>query len=52
LLSSFSYLGKGENRERYLGVKIPPSLLQAPDLEHARAFAARLADGRISDDQS
>ena len=44
LLSLLSYLGKGEHRERYLGVKIPPTNLQSNDLEAARRFAAGLAD--------
>jgi hypothetical protein len=43
-LSLLSYFGKGENRERYLGVKIPPSLLKSDYLEHAQAFANELAD--------
>jgi hypothetical protein len=45
LLSLISYFGKGENRERYLGVKIPPSNLKPDYAEEARAFAAGLADG-------
>jgi menaquinone-dependent protoporphyrinogen IX oxidase len=45
LLSLLSYFGKGENRERYLGVKIPPSNLKPDYAEEARAFAAGLADG-------
>jgi menaquinone-dependent protoporphyrinogen IX oxidase len=45
LLSLLSYFGKGENRERYLGIKIPPSLLKPDYLEQARAFATELADG-------
>jgi len=45
LLSLFSYLAKGENRERYLGVKIPPSLLKPDYLEQTEAFANELADG-------
>jgi hypothetical protein len=45
LLSLFSYFGKGENREHYLGVKIPPSLLKPDFAEQARAFANELADG-------
>jgi menaquinone-dependent protoporphyrinogen IX oxidase len=45
LLSLLSYLGKGETRDRYLGVKIPPTNLQADDLQAARRFASRLADG-------
>ena len=44
LLSLISYFGKGENRERYLGVKIPPTNLQPDYLEQARAFATGLAD--------
>jgi hypothetical protein len=45
LLSLLSYFAKGENRERYLGVKIPPSLLKPDYLKQARAFANELADG-------
>jgi menaquinone-dependent protoporphyrinogen IX oxidase len=45
LLSLISYFGKGENRERYLGVKIPPTNLQPGYVEQARAFTTRLADG-------
>jgi hypothetical protein len=44
LLSLISYLGSGDYRERYLGVKIPPTNLQDYHLEQARAFAGRLAD--------
>jgi menaquinone-dependent protoporphyrinogen IX oxidase len=44
LLSLLSYLGKGENRDKYLGVKIPPTNLQSHDLEQARSFAGGLAD--------
>jgi menaquinone-dependent protoporphyrinogen IX oxidase len=44
LLSLLSYLGKGENREHYLGVKIPPTNLKADDVEQARRFASGLAD--------
>jgi len=45
LLSLLSYLGKGEHEERYLGVKIPTTNLQADDLDQARTFAAELAEG-------
>jgi menaquinone-dependent protoporphyrinogen IX oxidase len=45
LLSLISYFAKGENRERYLGVKIPPSLLKPDYVEQARTFANELADG-------
>jgi len=44
LLSLISYLGSGKYRERYLGVKIPPSNLQPYHLEEARKFANRLVD--------
>jgi menaquinone-dependent protoporphyrinogen IX oxidase len=44
LLSLISYFGKGENRERYLGVKIPPTNLKPDYVEQAQAFATRLAD--------
>jgi hypothetical protein len=39
-----SYLGSGEYRERYLGVKIPPTNLEVRHLEQARGFADALAD--------
>jgi menaquinone-dependent protoporphyrinogen IX oxidase len=44
LLSLLSYLGHGKNQERYLGVKIPPTNLQADNLDQARTFASQLAD--------
>lgn len=45
LLSLISYLGSGEYRDRFLGVKIPPTNLQEHHLAEARAFAGQLADG-------
>jgi len=45
LLSLLSYFGKGEDRERYLGVKIPPTNLKPDYREQTRAFASQLADG-------
>jgi hypothetical protein len=45
LLALLSYFGKGENRERYLGIKIPPTNLKPGYGEQARAFASELADG-------
>ena len=45
LMSLLSYFGKGENRERYLGVKIPPSGLKQNYVEQANEFANKLADG-------
>ena len=44
LLSLLSYFGKGEMRERALGIKIPPTNLK-PDFDNlAHAFANELAD--------
>ena len=43
-MSLISYLGSGEYRERYLGLKIPPTNLQEDQLEQARRFADALAD--------
>jgi len=43
-MALISYFGAGENRERYLGVKIPPSMLKPDYAEQARAFANELAD--------
>jgi menaquinone-dependent protoporphyrinogen IX oxidase len=51
LLSLLSYLGKGETRDHYLGVKIPPTNLQADDLKAARRFAGGLAD-RLAQEQA
>ena len=44
LLSLLSYLGSGEYRERYLGIKIPPTNLQVHHLQEARTFADGLAN--------
>jgi len=44
LLSLLSYLGSGAYRERYLGIKIPPTNLQEHHLQQARRFADRLAN--------
>ncbi len=44
MLSLTSYLGSGEYRDRYLGVKIPPTNISAGQVDQARAFAGRLAD--------
>ncbi len=51
LLSLISYLGKGENRERYLGVKIPSANLKPDYLKKARTFANELADRLDSERQ-
>ena len=44
LLSLISYLGSGEYRERYLGMKIPPTNIRDEQLVEARSFADGLAD--------
>jgi hypothetical protein len=48
-LSLISYYGKGEMRERYLGVKIPPTNLKPDFLGQAQAFANKLADSLEGD---
>ena len=47
-MSLISYLGKGQQRERYHGVRIPPTNLQPDYAEQAREFASRLADRLIA----
>lgn len=44
LLALLSYFGKGENRDRYLGVRIPPTNLKPDYLGQAQAFAGGLAN--------
>jgi menaquinone-dependent protoporphyrinogen IX oxidase len=44
MLSLTSYLGSGEYRDRYLGIRIPSTNVQPGQLEQTRTFAARLAD--------
>ena len=44
-LALISYFGEGEMRERYLGVKIPPTNLKPDFADEAQRFAGRLADG-------
>ena len=44
LLSLLSYFGKGEMRERSLGIKIPPTNLKPDFGDQARDFANTLAD--------
>ena len=46
LLSLLSYFGKGEMRERSLGIKIPPTNLKPDFGDQAKAFANELADKR------
>jgi menaquinone-dependent protoporphyrinogen IX oxidase len=44
MLSLTSFLGSGEYRDRYLGVRIPSTNVQPEQLEQTRKFAATLAD--------
>ena len=44
LFSLLSYLGTGEYRAKFHGVKIPPTNLQDYHLQQARTFAGTLAD--------
>jgi menaquinone-dependent protoporphyrinogen IX oxidase len=44
MLSLTSYLGTGEYRDRYLGVRIPATNVQPEQLEQTRKFASALAD--------
>jgi menaquinone-dependent protoporphyrinogen IX oxidase len=44
LLALLSYFGKGEMRDRYLGVKIPPTNLKPDFADQAQAFANELAN--------
>ncbi len=44
LLSLTSYLGSGEYKDRYLGVRLPPTNISDGQIEESRRFAARVAD--------
>jgi len=44
MLSLTSYLGSGEYRDRYLGVRIPPTNVQPQQLVQTRQFAVALAN--------
>jgi menaquinone-dependent protoporphyrinogen IX oxidase len=44
MLSLTSYLGSGEYKDRYLGVKLPPTNISDEQLEESRRFAGRIAD--------
>jgi hypothetical protein len=50
MLSLTSYLGSGEYRDRYLGMRIPPTNIQPEQLEQARTFARSLADRLFATD--
>jgi menaquinone-dependent protoporphyrinogen IX oxidase len=51
ILSLTSYLGSGEYRDRYLGVRIPTTNVQPQQLQQTRKFATALAD-RLFDKRS
>jgi flavodoxin len=51
LLSLLSYFGKGEMRERSLGIKIPPTNLKPDFGDQAAQFANTLADGLAASTQ-
>ncbi|MGB0436375.1 MAG: flavodoxin family protein [Mycobacterium sp.] len=44
MLSLTSYLGSGEYKDRYLGIKLPPTNISTDQIEESRRFAARIAD--------
>ena len=44
MLSLLSFLGKGEDRSRYLGIKIPSASLKPDYLQQCRAFATDIAN--------
>ena len=44
LLSLTSYLGSGDYRDRYMGLRIPTTNVQPEQLEATRKFAVALAD--------
>jgi hypothetical protein len=46
LLALLSYLTSGETRERFFGIRIPPSNLRDEDLETARSLAGQLIGGQ------
>jgi menaquinone-dependent protoporphyrinogen IX oxidase len=50
LLSLLSYLGSGEYRDRYLGLRIPPTNIREYHLHTARAFGDGLANRLLGAD--
>jgi len=48
MLSLTSYLGSGEYRDKYLGVRIPKTNISAEQLDQTRVFAGKLADRLFS----
>jgi menaquinone-dependent protoporphyrinogen IX oxidase len=49
MLSLTSYLGSGEYRDRYLGLRIPTTNVQPDQLEQTQKFAVALADRLFPD---
>jgi menaquinone-dependent protoporphyrinogen IX oxidase len=49
MLSLTSFLGSGEYRDRYMGVRIPTTNVQPQQIEQTRIFAAELADQLFGD---
>jgi menaquinone-dependent protoporphyrinogen IX oxidase len=49
MLSLTSFLGSGEYRDRYLGIRIPTTNVQPLQIEQTRIFAAQLADQLFGD---
>ena len=49
MLSLTSYLGSGEYRQRYLGLKMPVTNVSEDQLEESRRFAAKLVERLRSD---
>jgi flavodoxin len=45
LVSLISYLGSGEYRKKYIGLRIPPTNIRDYHLDTAKTFANSLADG-------
>jgi menaquinone-dependent protoporphyrinogen IX oxidase len=49
MLSLTSFLGSGEYRDHYLGVRIPTTNVQPQQIDQARVFASELADRVFGD---
>lgn len=49
LLSLASYLASGEYRDRYLGLRLPPTNISDGQVDQARKFAGKLADRLFGD---
>lgn len=49
MLALTSYLGSGEYRDKYLGLRIPPTNIQPEHLTQARTFAGELTDRLLAE---